>query len=80
MHRSENLGVAFGNVLRERRTAAGLSQEQLAEAADLHRNYVGLVERGKNSPSLAAIEGLATALGLQPSDLLREAERRASLK
>ena len=78
MHRSENLGVAFGNVLRERRTASGLSQEQLAEAADLHRNYVGLVERGKNSPSLAAIASLAAALGLEPSALLREAEQRVS--
>ncbi len=78
MHRSENLGAAFGHVLRERRIAAGLSQEQLAEAADLHRNYVGLVERGKNSPSLAAIASLAAALRIQASELLREAERRVS--
>ncbi len=78
MERSDHLAAAFGEVLRELRTAAHLSQEQLAEAASLHRNYVGLVERGLNSPSLSAIAALASALGSRPSDLLRRAEERVA--
>ena len=68
------LEIAFGEVLRELRTAAHMSQEQLAEAANLHRNYVGLVERGANSPSLAAVTRLANALRTSPSELIRLAE------
>lgn len=71
------LEQAMGEVVRDRRLRAGLSQEQLAEAADLHRNYVGLVERGKNSPSLSALTSLAGALGCRTSELVREAEARA---
>ena len=77
MQRSDDLGKAFGHAVRARRVAAGLSQEQLAEAANLHRNYVGLVERGQNSPSLSAIAALAAALLLRPSDLLLQAEDTA---
>jgi len=73
------LEQSFGTVVRELRTAAGLSQERLAERADLHRNYVGLIERGLNSPTLAAVSALAGALGLLPSELVRLTEERAGL-
>jgi len=73
------LEQSFGAVVRELRTAAGLSQERLAERADLHRNYVGLIERGLNSPTLAAVSALACALGLLPSELVRLTEERAGL-
>lgn len=76
MDRSERLKHAFGEVLRELRLEARLSQEQLAETADLHRNYIGLVERGINAPSLTAIASLARALNSKPSDLVRMAEER----
>lgn len=79
MERSARLRVAFGEIVRERRQAAGLSQEQLAEAAELHRNYIGLVERGGNNASLRAIDSLARALGARASDLVIDAERRAGI-
>ena len=77
MERRGHLDVSLGAVVRELRLDAGLSQEALAEAAGLHRNYVGLVERAVNSPSVAALTALAEALGKSPSELLRAAENRA---
>ena len=65
--------------MRARRLEAGLSQEALAEAADLHRNYIGLIERGQHSPSLAAIAAVAAALGCAASELVRDAEARVTL-
>lgn len=71
----ESIAKRFGVVLRRRREAAGVSQEALAEKAELHRNYVGLLERGKQVPSILVVEKLATALGTTPSSLLKETEK-----
>jgi transcriptional regulator with XRE-family HTH domain len=65
----------FGVVLRRQREASGLSQEALAAAAGLHRNYVGLLERGKRIPSILVVEKLAAALGTTLSGLLRNVEK-----
>lgn len=67
----------FGEVLRRRREAAGLSQESLAAEAGLHRNYVGLLERGRRIPSILVVEKLATALGTSMSALFKEVEKAA---
>jgi transcriptional regulator with XRE-family HTH domain len=73
---ASRLPRAFGAAVRARRTALGLSQEELAARADLHRTYVGDIERGRRNVSLNNIRKLAAALGCSPSDLLREAEGR----
>ena len=67
----------FGEVLRTRREASGQSQETLAAEAGLHRNYVGLLERGRRVPSILVVEKLATALGTTASSLLRAVEKLA---
>jgi CheY-like chemotaxis protein/DNA-binding XRE family transcriptional regulator len=53
----------FGAEVKRRRLELAMSQEQLAEKADLHRTYVSDVEGGKRNPSLASIDRLAKALG-----------------
>ncbi len=57
----------FGKALRVLRERRGISQEKLAESANLHRNMVGLLERGRRNPSLATIVKLAKALRVEPA-------------
>jgi len=57
----------FGRKLRDIRKAKGLSQEDLAELAGLHRTYVGAVERGERNISLLNIIALAQALDISPA-------------
>lgn len=63
---------AFGERIRALREKAGLSQEALAEAAGLHRTYVGSVERGERNVSLMNIVVLSRALGVKPKDLFED--------
>lgn len=61
----------FAENLRKARLAKKLSQEDLAELANLHRTYVGSVERAERNVSIDNIERLAVALGVSPASLLR---------
>lgn len=72
-------GLAFGKVLRERRKLAGLTQEQLALEADIQRNYVSLIERGVNQPTITVIFKLAAALRCPPSLLVADVEAMTEL-
>lgn len=67
--------VAFGQAVRRLRRAKGMSQERLAEVADIHRTYIGDVERGKRNISLLNMTRLAGALGVSLSRLVQEMER-----
>ena len=60
--------VVAGRRVRELRQNAGISQEELAARAQLHRNYVGSVERGERDVGLTAISRLAGALGVSLAD------------
>ena len=64
--------MTFAQNLRKFRTLSKLSQEDLAELADLHRTYIGSVERGERNISIDNMERLAKALGLRVLDLVRE--------
>ncbi|MGH2905889.1 MAG: helix-turn-helix domain-containing protein [Solirubrobacterales bacterium] len=61
----------FASNLRAARTRAGLSQEALGDASDLHRTEVSLLERAERDPRLATIVRLAQGLGVTASDLLK---------
>lgn len=59
----------FGDAVRRARTAAGLTQEELADRAGLDRSYIGGVERGDRNPTLSVIEKIAEGLGITLAEL-----------
>jgi transcriptional regulator with XRE-family HTH domain len=62
----------FGGIVRGLREERGLTQEQLAERADMSATYIGYIERGDNVPTLTIILQIASALGVRPATLLRQ--------
>lgn len=56
--------------LRRLRQDRGLTQEELADRAGLNRNYVGMVEREENAPTVDTLEALAKALKVEAARLL----------
>jgi transcriptional regulator with XRE-family HTH domain len=68
------LSERFGEVIRRERESKGISQERLAELADLDRTHVQRLERGRYSPTLDTVESLARALQMLPSELVAHAD------
>jgi transcriptional regulator with XRE-family HTH domain len=60
----------LGEGIRSHRQALGVSQEDFAELCDLHRTYIGQVERGEKNISYENISKISRALKLRPSKLL----------
>lgn len=77
---STNTAAAFGRILRLRRTAKGISQEELASRAGLHRTFVSMLERGTRAPSLDAIRKLAVGLETTAADLVEDAEAEIAVE
>ncbi len=68
--------VAFGLVLRELRKRKELSQEKLAHEAEIERNYVSLLELGRNSASINMIFKLSRVLGVSAAEFLALVESK----
>lgn len=64
--------MAFGEILRKKRLAQGISQEELASRSGLHRTYAGSVERGERNLSLENIFVFARALKCSAKELIPE--------
>lgn len=64
--------MAFGAAVRARRKTMGLSQEALADLAEIDRSHMGKIERGERNVSLMNIIRIARAVGVEPSNLLSE--------
>ena len=62
----------FGQVVRTKRKLLGLSQEELATEAGLHRTYIGMIERGEKNLTLQNIKKISSALKCPIADLLEE--------
>lgn len=65
-----DLQRALGRNLRAIRAAKGLSQEAFADLLEIHRTYVGGLERGERNVTLQTVERLAASLGVDPASLL----------
>lgn len=64
--------MKFGAVVRRLREARHVTQEELAERAEVSATYIGFLERGDNVPTLTIILQIASALGVRASELLRD--------
>lgn len=72
---SRSLSSLLGTVVAQRRRESGISQEEFAFRAGLHRTSISLIERGCKSPTLDTLDQIAKALGVSPAVLLADAER-----
>ena len=64
----------FGFAVKDRREALGLTQEEFAERAGIHRTYLSDIERGTRNVSLVNIERVAQGLALKMSELFQAVE------
>lgn len=67
---------ALGQALRKLRTERGWSQSELALRVQMDRNYLSLIELGRNSPSVRMLVRLCMALDVRAADVLEDVERR----
>lgn len=75
MERSnDRLVAAFAMVLREKREDAGLTQEDLAERADVSARFVSFLETRQRQPSISAVAALSAGLGTSMAQLINEVE------
>ena len=73
----QNIEILFGKAVRWRRTQLGLSQEDFADKAGIHRTYVSSIELGKVQVSIGIAQQLASALEMPLSRLWKEVEGKA---
>ena len=69
MQKKKKILIQFGENVRRERLAKNLSQESLADLAELHRTYIGMIERAEKNITLVNIEKIANALEVNISNL-----------
>ena len=67
-----SLGETVARNIRRIRRERGLSQEELASLVNINRNYIGMIERQENSPTIQMVERIAKVLQVRPSQLLED--------
>jgi transcriptional regulator with XRE-family HTH domain len=72
--KKKTLAIQLGRAIASLRTKANLNQDELAWRADIHRAYMGHIERGEKNITVAMLVQIAEALGIPPSRLLQELE------
>lgn len=70
MNTDRDLLIKFGQRVRTLRKSIDISQEELAYSANVHRTYVGMIERGEKNITLSNIHKLAKALNVKIKDLV----------
>lgn len=71
---------ALGQALRKLRTERGWSQSELALRVEMDRNYLSLIELGRNSPSVRMLMRLCMALDVRAAEVLDDVERRVQVQ
>jgi transcriptional regulator with XRE-family HTH domain len=71
---NNKLSAIVGNNIKKYRKKLGISQEELAEKAGLHRTYIGGIERGERNITLDSLQVIALALDVAPIELIVEEE------
>jgi transcriptional regulator with XRE-family HTH domain len=72
MNSKTEILIIFGNNVRTYRRLLNISQEELAFKAELHRTYIGMIERAEKNITLINIEKIANALEVKIEDLLKD--------
>jgi len=72
----EHLSEKFGQAIRAIRLHKNLSQEKLAEMANLDRTYISMIERGKRKPTLDVAKSIADALGHRLTKIINDIEAK----
>lgn len=75
MQKRASIEAIFGKVLRQVREEKGLTQEKLAELADVDRTYIYRLETGKRSPSLDIVFRISDGLKISPGVLLEKVNK-----
>lgn len=71
---NKSLAKAFGSVLKELRTQAGISQENLAYECELDRSFISMLERGLRIPTLDTLFKIASPLKKAPQEIIKLVE------
>ena len=74
---TNDLKTLLGMAIKTQRASLGISQEELAHRAGLHRTYISDLERGARNPSVESIEKLAAALQISVAKLFEQAAGKA---
>ncbi|WP_269541672.1 helix-turn-helix domain-containing protein [Cerasicoccus fimbriatus] len=69
---AKKIAIGLGQAIRARREQADISQDELAWRAEVHRAYMGTIERGQQNITVFKLFQIARALGLKPSDILKD--------
>jgi transcriptional regulator with XRE-family HTH domain len=72
--RHKTMAKAFGIILRKHRQKKEITQEALAEKADIDPKMVSLIERFERNPSLNVADSIARGLGISLAQMIKEAE------
>jgi transcriptional regulator with XRE-family HTH domain len=72
--KEQTISERFGQAVKAVREQQGVSQEKLAERAEIDRTYVSMIERGKRQPTLEVASRIAKALSTKLSEIIRQAE------
>ena len=71
----KNILEVFGENVRQKRKLIGLSQEGLAAKSDLHRTYIGMVERAEKNITLLSANKIANGLGVELTELFNDSKK-----